>query len=600
MESLIIMQTGNLQDNTVILILFCLVLALIWIFIMVMNKDTNRKYEIIRRELDTLVRKNENIDIVTAKIKSERVNSQKNFKLLYDKSSDIITLNDFLKAISISREEFNRLIDSSKKEEHFEFEYSVKDEGVERFVRAYAHIISNNRVDIILTDITYERIGDITYKIDEGIDPLTGLINRNNYKREIKKLIDDYRFSYGAFLFIDIDEFQTYNKIYGHEFGDEVIKAFAARLKGYSDEKTVVFRFVGDQFGVYRHGFNKRKDMESFFNDIKTRLTINTLINNTEVNITCSIGISILSFDVATEDGLYKYAEFAMQEAKKIRKPSETTLNYFNKNQYEKYKKINKKQLRLQKVIDDRKYYSIFQPIVNLDDMSLYGIEGLTRIKDRTYRSIVDFLDIAKEKGLEDYASMKFGVNVYKDYIRSSFYNKIKIFINVNFSEMNDDDGYRYVAETKNELKNIGVDTDSIDNHTNIVVEFSERTSYNVDEKVENMLNKYRQQNIQIAIDDFGAGYANESLILKMKPDIVKLDKELISNIDKDEYTKTVTTNIITMLKKLGVKIVAEGIETKEEFDFVRALGVDFGQGCYIQKPTKIEEIKLDYSEIIK
>lgn len=565
---------------------------------MIMNKDTNRKYEIVRRELDTLVRKNENIDIVTAKIKSERVNSQKNFKLLYDNSGDIITLNDFLKAISISREEFNRFINSSKKEEHFEFEYTVKDEDIEKFIRAYAHIISDNRVDIILTDITYERSGNITYQVDDGIDPLTGLINRNNYKKEIKKLIDDYRFSYGVFLFVDINEFQSYNKMYGHEFGDEVIKLFAAKLKGYIDEKTVVFRFVGDQFGVYRHGFNKRKDMDSFLEDIKNRLTINTSINDIEVNLTCSIGISILSFDVATEDGLYKYAEFAMQEAKKIRKPSETTLNYFNKNEYDKYKKVNKKQLRLQKVIDDRKYYSVFQPIVYLEDMSLYGIEGLTRIQDRTYRSIFDFLDIAKEKGLEDYVSMKFGANVYKDYIESSLFDKIKIFINVNFA----DDGQRdkYNEELKEELNYIGVDIKGINDFSSIVVELSERTSYSVDEGTEEILNRYKSENIQIAIDDFGTGYANESLILKMKPDIVKLDRQLISNIDKDEYTKTVTTNIITMLKKLGVKIVAEGIETKEELDFVRALGVDFGQGYYIQKPTKIEEIKLDYSEIIK
>ncbi len=566
---------------------------------MIMNKDTNKSYEIVRRELDTLVRKNENIDIVTAKIKSERVNSQKNFKLLYDNSSDIITLNDFLKAISISRDEFNRLINSSKKEEHFEFEYSVKDEGIEKFIRAYAHIISDNRVDIILTDITYERSGDITYQVDEGIDPLTGLINRNNYKKEIKKLIDDYRFSYGVFLFIDINEFQSYNKMYGHEFGDEVIKSFAAKLKGYNDEKTIVFRFVADQFGVYRHGFNKRSDMEPFLDDIKTRLTINTLINDIEVNLTCSIGISILSFDVATEDGLYKYAEFAMQEAKKIRKPLETTLNYFNKTEYDKYKKINKKQLRLQKVIDERKYYSVFQPIVYLEDMSLYGVEGLTRIQDRTYRSVFDFLDIAKEKGLEDYVSMKFGANVYKDYINCSLSDKVKIFINVNFTDDNKQQD-KYNKELMEELNYIGVDIKNINNFSSIVVELSERTSYNVDESIEKILNRYKSKNIQIAIDDFGTGYANESLILKMKPDIVKLDKQLISNIDKDDYTKTVTTNIITMLKKLGVKIVAEGIETKEELDFVRALGVDFGQGYYIQKPTKIEEIKLDYSEIIR
>lgn len=587
------------SDDYIIIILSLLILALIWGFISLMNKKTNEKYKIVKSELETVVSKNENIDFLTINLKSGKVTSKKNFELLYNNSNGIANLYNFLDAISLSKEELERIIGISSEKGYFEFEYSVKKDDEDRFIRAYSHIINSSKLDLILCDVTRDRVGNISYVHEEGIDSETGLVNKLNYKKEVRKLIDDYRVAYGVLLFIEINDFEINKNLYGDDFMDYLIKIISAKLMGYVDDKTVAFKFSGSNFGIYKHGFNKRKGMDSFFNDVKEKLTFTEKVNNHDINISCNIGTSILNFDVASEEELYNYAEFAMKEGRKLRSSFESNINHFNKSNYEKYKKVNKKLNRILKVIEEKKYYSVFQPIVSLSDMSLYGVEGLTRIQDRRFRNVIDFVNVAKIKNLEDYVSMKFGVNIYCDYIKSSLPKDVKIFINETFNEDRIKGRDEYSNQINKELQDRNIYADEDENYNNVVIEFSERSTYGFSEEVDEIINLYRKNDILIAIDDFGAGYANEGLILKLKPDIVKLDRELICNIDKDEYRRTLTTNTIKTLKKLGVKIVAEGIETKEEFDLLRDLGVDYGQGYYIQKPTSIDELRLSYKDIL-
>lgn len=599
MLNLVKMIKQSSDDNYIIVILSLLILALIWGFISLMNKRTNEKYKIVKSELETVVSKNENIDFLTINLKSGKVTSKKNFELLYNNSNGIANLYNFLNAISLSKEELERIIGTSSEKGYFEFEYSVKKDDEDRFIRAYSHIINSSKLDLILCDVTRDRVGNISYVHEEGIDSETGLVNKLNYKKEVRKLIDDYRVAYGVLLFIEINDFEINKNLYGDDFTDYLIKIISAKLMGYVDDKTVAFKFSGSNFGLYKHGFNKRKGMDSFFNDVKEKLTFTEKVNNHDINISCNIGTSILNFDVASEEELYNYAEFAMKEGRKLRSGFETNINHFNKSEYEKYRKVNKKLNRVLKVIEEKKYYSVFQPIVSLRDMSLYGVEGLTRIQDRSFRNVIDFFNVAKIKNLEDYVSMKFGVNIYCDYVTSSLSKDVKIFINETFNEDRIKGRAEYSNQINKELQDRNIYADEDENYNNVVIEFSERSTYGFSEEVDEIINLYRKNDILIAIDDFGAGYANEGLILKLKPDIVKLDRELICNIDKDEYRRTLTTNTIKTLKKLGVKIVAEGIETKEEFNLLRDLGVDYGQGYYIQKPTSIDELRLSYKDIL-
>lgn len=599
MLNLVKMIKQSSDDNYIIVILSLLILALIWGFISLMNKRTNEKYKIVKSELETVVSKNENIDFLTINLKSGKVTSKKNFELLYNNSNGIANIYNFLDAISLSKEELERIIGISSEKGYFEFEYSVKKDDEDRFIRAYSHIINSSKLDLILCDVTRDRVGNISYVHEEGIDSETGLVNKLNYKKEVRKLIDDYRVAYGVLLFIEINDFEINKNLYGDDFMDYLIKIISAKLMGYVDDKTVAFKFSGSNFGLYKHGFNKRKGMDSFFNDVKEKLTFTEKVNNHDINISCNIGTSILNFDVASEEELYNYAEFAMKEGRKLRSGFETNINHFNKSEYEKYRKVNKKLNRVLKVIEEKKYYSVFQPIVSLSDMSLYGVEGLTRIQDRSFRNVIDFFNVAKIKNLEDYVSMKFGVNIYCDYVTSSLSKDVKIFINETFNEDRIKGRDEYSNQINKELQDRNIYADEDENYNNVVIEFSERSTYGFSEEVDEIINLYRKNDILIAIDDFGAGYANEGLILKLKPDIVKLDRELICNIDKDEYRRTLTTNTIKTLKKLGVKIVAEGIETKEEFNLLRDLGVDYGQGYYIQKPTSIDELRLSYKDIL-
>jgi len=251
----------------------------------------------------------------------------------------------------------------------------------------------------------------------------------------------------------------------------------------------------------------------------------------------------------------------------------------------------------LNKIIESESITPVYQPIVSLEDGSIFGYEALSRI------SVKDFeIDIGRLFRLADTMNKSWELEVLcrtkalKNFTQSSLGKKL--FLNVNPNVINDDkfkEGF-----TKTRLREYGLDFD------NVIFEITERISI-LDNKIFlNSIDHYRKQKYRIAIDDVGAGYSGLNTITAIRPNIIKLDINLIKDIDKDETKLFLCRAMVDFCKNSGILLVAEGIETEEELKTLIQLNVDFGQGYFLEiprqtfldmDPEKTEMIKLFHSK---
>lgn len=238
-----------------------------------------------------------------------------------------------------------------------------------------------------------------------------------------------------------------------------------------------------------------------------------------------------------------------------------------------------------------------FQPIINISDGTVYGYELLLRnYENAGFKSIQDFFDTAYEDGVlyqVDLALREKGIEKYK---KIKNYKDKKMFYNIDnrVLEMAD-------YSTGNTSKII---TKHCIDSSNIIFEISERHKFQSVIDMKNVLTIYKQQGYKIAVDDYGSGYSGLQLLYYTEPDIIKIDKFFIENINIDYKKKLFINNVINLAHLLGIKVIAEGVESEEQFKTCRDIGCDFIQGYFIQRPVikldKLEEKYIHISQIEK
>ena len=238
-----------------------------------------------------------------------------------------------------------------------------------------------------------------------------------------------------------------------------------------------------------------------------------------------------------------------------------------------------------------------FQPIINISDGTVYGYELLLRnYENAGFKSIQDFFDTAYEDGVlyqVDLALREKGIEKYK---KIKNYKDKKMFYNIDnrVLEMAD-------YSTGNTSKII---TKHCIDSSNIIFEISERHKFQSVIDMKNVLTIYKQQGYKIAVDDYGSGYSGLQLLYYTEPDIIKIDKFFIENINIYYKKKLFINNVINLAHLLGIKVIAEGVESEEQFKTCRDIGCDFIQGYFIQRPVikldKLEEKYIHISQIEK
>jgi len=398
-------------------------------------------------------------------------------------------------------------------------------------------------------------------------DHLTKLKNRKILIQNLEKK------SFYALVIIDINDFKTINELYGSKFGNEVLIQLAKILSDFGRKKSclyTVYRLGSDEFVLFidrKKDFNVFKNMiESLYfyilsNDFK-------LVENIKINIDVTMGVALSKKNTLSK------ADIALNYAKKNDKMYAVYSQSID-NRVDINKNIKIKQKLLDAVKEDR-ITPFFQPICD-KNKKIVKYEALIRIINKDNEKVLspsEFLLTAKKLKL---------------------YPKLsKIMIEKTFKKFRDSDKFFSINISLNDIVNIEtvgfIENIIIQNPKTakrLIFEILESEGIEDFEVTENFIKKVRDMGVKIAIDDFGSGYSSFRYILEIKPDFIKIDGTLISDIEYNKNNLIMIKNIINMAKDLDITVVAEFVESKKIFEILKDLDVDEFQGYYIGKPKQ-------------
>ncbi|MGV8906102.1 MAG: EAL domain-containing protein [Acetobacterium sp.] len=429
---------------------------------------------------------------------------------------------------------------------------------------------------------------DVTDDIDENrrlaneldYDALTHLFSNTALKREVKQRLNEKPDKIGAMIFIDLDNLKYINDNFGHDVGDRLIIRAGEIFRYFEQYKGIVSRISGDEFAVYLHGYDDqdelRKIIKNLYNYSKS-FYLNTP-DGTSNRIRFSSGVAWYPQDADNVTDLLKLSDFAMYEAKHKEKGR---LFEFNRDYYEQMSYLLENREAINRLLDEQLIRFAFQPIVDLKTGEIIAYEALMRPLLDNFKNPMEILTVAAAQSklaqLERMVILM-AFQIIEEYSQSI--GDCKIFVNSIPSQiLNEEDCLMLQHRYRQIFKNIVIE----------VTEEENKNANNLNEKV----NFFRKNGMQIAVDDFGSGYSNELRILSLLPDIIKIDMELVQGIHSNVDKQNLVANLVEFCHKKGIKVVAEGIEEAADLAMVVQMGVDYAQGFYIGRPI-FEFAKID------
>lgn len=413
-------------------------------------------------------------------------------------------------------------------------------------------------------------------------DELTELPNRKKLIIRTKELIDNNEKF--ALIFIHLNKFKQVNDFFGHLVGDELLKYFSNKLRSIVKAEDMVVRYSGDEFIILYTDYKDEKEIINLYeNKIVPSFKNSVLINNNNIKIEFSAGVSVYPKDGNSLDELINKSDFMMYENKRNNLP-EKKLLFFNDDIYRKIMKIETIKAELKNGVARNEFILYYQPIVDRE-MSLKKFEVLIRWKNEKlgFVSPIDFINYAEETG--DIITIGYWIieEVCKNYkeLRSGYEEKLQVSINVSPIQL---------METKfiDNIKSI-IDKYNMD-YKFMCFEITESVVLDGNSVVLENIKSLYELGIKIALDDFGTGYSSFSYLKKFKLDILKIDKVFID--DDNEINYEIVRNIRNIAHELNIDTVIEGVETLDQLNKLKEIGCDFFQGYYFSKPCTIEEIR--------
>lgn len=407
------------------------------------------------------------------------------------------------------------------------------------------------------------------------VDQLTGLANRFAMIQEVR---DKKPY---ALMLINLDSFREFNDFYGHKVGDSVLRQIALRLSGFIENGNSdmahgvkLFKLHADEFGIVFKNRISREELEIISEMVLQHIASTPLVvDGHDVPMNATIGIACMDENVDANGGQYLMtaSNVALRQAKNAKKPF---MFYDNSMKIERRYEQNIIWIKkLKTAIANNKIVPYYQPILNNKSKKIEKYECLVRLVDEDGAVVSPhmFLDVAKKSRL--YHKVTRSV-VQKSFER--FADEYCSFsINLSVLDICDEQMLEFIIE---QLKksNIG---------HRVVFEILESEGIDSYDNVYAFVEKIKSFGSKISIDDFGAGYSNFERILKLKPNFIKIDGSLIKNIHNDTDAQIIAKAIVGFANELGALTVAEFVHSKEVFDIVQALNIDYSQGYYICEP---------------
>ncbi|TFW05455.1 bifunctional diguanylate cyclase/phosphodiesterase [Oxalobacteraceae bacterium OM1] len=430
-------------------------------------------------------------------------------------------------------------------------------------------------------DITDAKLGEQRVREASQRDPLTGLPNRALLFEYCSRLlaIAHRTKSSGALLFIDLDRFKPINDTHGHGIGDEVLKQVARRLLNMTREEDVVGRLGGDEFVVavpHPHGTHGPATVARH---IIERVSAPYHVDGLQLHLSASIGISMFPQHGGDIDTLIKCADSAMYVAKR---GGRGRFAFYDAALDDKAGRIEQ---QLRTALEGNALALHYQPVMDMDSGRAVGAEALLRlpVPGGALLTADEILPAAEAAGLIPQLGVWVAQEACRQHQawREAGLPPLNVAINVAPEQVRQRD---FVAQLADSVRRYGMDPACLQ------IEVSESAVVeNVQDTIE-ALEKIRALGITVALDDFGIGYASVGQLGSLPLDKLKIDQSLIHAIQNDPRSRTVADSILALGRSLHLKVVGEGVESADEFDYLRAHGCDQAQGYYVSKPLPADE----------
>ncbi|WP_019028683.1 bifunctional diguanylate cyclase/phosphodiesterase [Colwellia piezophila] len=410
-------------------------------------------------------------------------------------------------------------------------------------------------------------------------DPLTGLPNRLLFQDRLQQAIGQSKRNKHKFavFFMDLDNFKIINDTMGHEVGDELLKEVALRLSDTGREMDTVARLGGDEFAFIINKVDTIENAVSFAQRLNESLKTPIEVDGNTINMGSSIGVTMYPDDAINSEGLLRNADIAMYQAKD---EGRNTTCFFTSEMNAKLQKNKEILTDLTESLNRDHFELYYQPLFTIDHKTLVGAEALIRWHhpDKGLIPPDQFIAVAEHSGL---------INELGDWVLEQACREVKAFLNagicaikvaINISPVQ----FRrkdFIQHMLLILERHGVSADFIE------LEITEGAVMdNVDQAIKTMQGLHNA-GFQLAMDDFGTGYSSLSYLKRFPIQKVKIDRSFISDLENDDDSKSITRAIIQMSHSLGLDVLAEGVETEAQLQYLQGEKCDFVQGYYTGRP---------------
>ncbi len=424
------------------------------------------------------------------------------------------------------------------------------------------------------------------YKLAQH-DILTGLPNRSLLNQRLKQILAQSQRdgTHVACLFIDFDHFKRINDTLGHDSGDQLLQAVAQRLTSAVREADTVARLGGDEFVLILPGLDPAHatfETMTVLARVREAFLAPFRLSDQMPTLTCSIGVSMYPLDATDPGTLIKQADTAMYAAKDA-----------GRNAYRFYTAdMNARvQLRLQLETDmrrglmDDEFFLVFQPQIDMQTGRACGVEALLRWRD-PQRGIIapaDFIPVAEESGM----IQALGARVLRDACKQvvQWHRQgmlLRLSVNLSVQQLQHDS---WLSVVEDALASSNLQPQYLD------LEITESVIITHPEKAVDTLVKLKRRGVSITVDDFGTGYSSLSYLARLPIQGVKIDQRFVHGLEQNQNDEAITQAIIALSHSLGLRVIAEGVETASQFAFLKNHGCDEAQGFLISRPLEAQDL---------
>ncbi|MFT5710831.1 MAG: diguanylate cyclase (GGDEF)-like protein/PAS domain S-box-containing protein [Halioglobus sp.] len=430
-------------------------------------------------------------------------------------------------------------------------------------------------------DISLLKKQAMELQLQANYDALTDLPNRFLSLDRLKELIIDSVRTRNAFavLFLDLDDFKKVNDSLGHEFGDKLLCVAADRLRACVRAGDTVGRLGGDEFVIFLRDSNDVFDVQAVANKVLAALRKHYIIEQHTVIVSSSIGIAVYPEDGDSAEILLRNADIAMYKAKAV---GHGSYAFYKEDMNHQVQRQMAVETQIEGALSRREFTVHYQPKYDFSSRRIMGAEALLRWNNVALGQVSpkEFIEVAERTG----AIIKIGYYVLQQALtqtrawQQEGYEEFSIAVNLSPRQFRDPNLIETIAEI--------IESSQV-SAANIELEITEGVLISSDQYVEEAIGKLIAMGIRITMDDFGTGYSSLSYLRKYPFSVVKIDQSFVCEIGTSLKDRQLIEASIAMAHALGSTVVAEGVETEEQFAFLQALDCDYAQGFLLSKPLE-------------